>query len=266
MAWSSVRPSAGPFAVFLGRQRRAIRKAGRGAPATARARRCPRGRTGPGRYSPARDRGRHPGRRRARSAPSSSSSRPGWVPRIISPAPGIGPSRDWVEPGVTPWSQGGGLRRLDRRCLGPSRRGTLEKDREHQTSTPMPAESAASPCFTLLDRTRSDLAPIPIRFEPSGTRGSTLPCWSLLMDLSARPKVRDESSLPRHPRLCVLIPGIEQYRQSRKDRTRHLTSGRVLESRNCRGAQSARKAGGICRDRSLRCKLDAAGSGHDSRP
>jgi len=30
----------------------------------------------------------------------SSSSRPGWVPRIIAPAPGIGPSRDWVDPGV----------------------------------------------------------------------------------------------------------------------------------------------------------------------
>ena len=32
--------------------------------------------------------------------PSSRSSRPGWVPRIISPAPGSGPSRDWFEPGV----------------------------------------------------------------------------------------------------------------------------------------------------------------------
>ena len=31
----------------------------------------------------------------------SNSSRPGWVPRIISPAPGIVPSRDWDEPGVT---------------------------------------------------------------------------------------------------------------------------------------------------------------------
>src|SRR5271157_3808721 len=30
----------------------------------------------------------------------SNSSRPGWVPRIIAPAPGIGPSRDWVDPGV----------------------------------------------------------------------------------------------------------------------------------------------------------------------
>src|SRR5208337_1247448 len=30
----------------------------------------------------------------------SSSSRPGWVPRIMAPAPGIGPSRDWVDPGV----------------------------------------------------------------------------------------------------------------------------------------------------------------------
>src|SRR5271157_5687059 len=32
--------------------------------------------------------------------PSSSSSRPGWVPRIMAPAPGIGPSRDWVDPGA----------------------------------------------------------------------------------------------------------------------------------------------------------------------
>jgi len=32
----------------------------------------------------------------------SSSSRPGWVPRIMAPAPGIGPSRDWVDPGARP--------------------------------------------------------------------------------------------------------------------------------------------------------------------
>src|SRR5208337_1285244 len=32
--------------------------------------------------------------------PRSNSSRPGWVPRIMAPAPGIGPSRDWVDPGV----------------------------------------------------------------------------------------------------------------------------------------------------------------------
>src|SRR4051812_3057640 len=32
----------------------------------------------------------------------SNSSRPGCVPRIISPAPGIVPRRDWEEPGATP--------------------------------------------------------------------------------------------------------------------------------------------------------------------
>ena len=183
----------GPLALFPGRQRQRPVERGRAARAAARAPRCPwRGRAWsacPGVVIDVGTRGADvPARPQEQLVPAR------LDPQVIAPAPGIGPSRDWFDPGAAMLAEGSC--RLDVRPLAPPGTGTSSKNASEPERPRLPRarRCACSPPV------RSTPSSDPDQREPPAPVRASIPVGALVTDLSARRTGRDESNLPSLPR------------------------------------------------------------------